>query len=204
MSYSFIKNDSTSFSSISRIYEVYNSDIPQSLRICFVIGFDRYSNKYFITLLGEQPLRNSYNLSYDSISTTEFIKILYEFFNMIEFMSPEDFTEEGSFTIENMPPLTKENFLLYATDIEPYYLEDIDEYDGIYSTSDHHTNFLLDEEIVEPKWLENFTIEEYGPYGFDEALDYHLDGDELAVYCEIDFELLEQEYHIAQTISIEE
>ena len=200
MIYSFVRNDETSFSSISRIYEVYRNN---KIITCLVIGIDYELNKYFVTILGDNILSRRYDLEYDDISTTEFIAILYEFLEYIlPLSSYEDFVSNeylciGGLVPNKLGPVIKDNFVFYSSSIEPYYNEDLVEYDGVYALYDPHTNFLLDEGIITPTWIEDCNAEEYMPYTLNNALDIEED---FSIYSKIDFDLLEKEYKIAKEI----
>ena len=192
--YTFIKNDKTSFSTISRVYEVYNYNKLRSLRTAIVIGYDSCLEKYFITLLGEGPLLVNYSLEYSDFGTTEVLDILREFFNMLPLLSPEDFVADISYTIRTLPSLIKENFVYYVSDVEPYYMEEDDEYEGIYSTTDDHATFMLDESYLIPVTIEDFETGEYLEYDFDTVMDiFYRDENDMSLYCDINFDLLEKQ-----------
>lgn len=194
MTYSFVRNDENSFSSISRVYEVYKGE---ELITCLVIGIDSMLDKYFITMLGDNMLSSKYGLDYDSISSIEFVAVLYDFFNnAIDFFTREDLVPDDTF-YEKFVPLKRYNFVFYSSNIEPYYNEDLGEYDGVYSPEDNHTNFLLDIGIITPIWMEDPYKEEYVPYTTDNALDIE---DEFGLYSGIKFDLLEKEYQNAKEI----
>ena len=192
--YTFIKNDKTSFSTISRVYEVYNYNKSRSLRTAIVIGYDSYLKKYFITLLGEGPLLVNYSLEYSDFGTIEVLDILREFFNMLPLLSSEDFVADKSYTIKTLPSLVKENFVYYVSDLEPYYMEENDEYEGIYSTTDDHATFMLDESYLIPATIEDFETGEYLEYDFDKVMDiFYRDENDMSLYCDINFDLLEKQ-----------
>ena len=193
--YTFIKNDDTSFHTKSRVYEVYNYNKSRPLRTAIVIGYDSYLKKYFITLLGEKPLLYNYGLEYSDFGTSEVLDILREFFNMLPLLSPEDFIEDYSYyTIKALPSLIKENFVYYVSDLEPYYMEEDDEYDGIYSSTDDHSTFMLDEFYLIPVTIEHFETEKYLDYSFDKVMEiFHSDESDMSLYCDINFDLLEKQ-----------
>ena len=192
--YTFIKNDKTSFSTISRVYEVYNYNKSRPLRTVIVIGYDSCLKKYFITLLGEVLLFVDYSLKYSDFGTTEVLDILREFFNMLPLLSPEDFVADKSYTIKTLPSLVKENFVYYVSDVEPYYMEEDDEYEGIYSTTDDHATFMLDESYLIPVTIEDFETGEYLEYDFDTVMDiFYRDENDMSLYCDINFDLLEKQ-----------
>ena len=192
--YTFIKNDKTSFSTISRVYEVYNYNKSRPLRTVIVIGYDSCLKKYFITLLGEVLLFVDYSLKYSDFGTTEVLDILREFFNMLPLLSPEDFVADKSYTIKTLPSLVKENFVYYVSDLEPYYIEEDDEYEGIYSTTDDHATFMLDESYLIPTTIEDFETGEYLEYDFDKVMDiFYRDENDMSLYCDINFDLLEKQ-----------
>ena len=60
MKYSFVISDVNSFSRFSRVYEVYDTK-ENKQKTAFVIGYDFILEKYFITLLGCDPLLTKYN-----------------------------------------------------------------------------------------------------------------------------------------------
>lgn len=193
MKYSFIISDENSFSRFSRVYEVYDTK-ENKQKTAFVIGYDFILGKYFITLLGCDPLLTKYNLTIDDITSAEFIEMLYEFFNDIfPFMSLEDFITDKKDT-SYCPSLTKENFVVYVSDIEPYYMEDTDEYEGVQSTTDRHCNFLMDIGVLIPAFLNITDNEEYAPYDFASFLYAYYDTSEIELYCDIDYDLLKKEY----------
>jgi hypothetical protein len=193
MKYSFTISDANSFSILSRVYEVYDTR-EKKQKTAVVIGYDAALEKYFITLLGDGPLSRSYDLTIDDITTTEFTEILYEFFNdILPFMSLEDIIDK-TYTLQ-CASLTKDNFVVYVSDIEPYYMEDTDEYEGIQSTTDHHSNFLMDIDVLIPAFIEDTDNEEYIPYDFNSFIDIYYDNSEIELYCDIDYDLLEKEYN---------
>lgn len=189
MAISFIKNDGNSFSYYSRVYDVYNHDKERYLRTALVIGYLPSIEKYYITMLGDAPLDSHYNLEADSIPTEEFISILKEFFNYLKFMEPNDFMIDRAALID-CAPLIRENFLAYVSEVEPYFNEDLDDYDGIVTYSDPHSNYLMDEDVFIPYIMCNDSTEEYEPYDYNTFSDYWLDGDSVEFYCEIDFDKL--------------
>lgn len=193
MKYSFIISDENSFSRFSRVYEVYDTK-ENKQKTAFVIGYDFILGKYYITLLGYGLLLKKYDLTIDDITTTEFTEILYDFFNdILPFMSLEDLITDKTDTSQ-CPSLTKENFVVYVSDIEPYYMEDTDEYEGIQSTTDHHSSFLMDIGVLIPAFLNITDNEEYVPYDFASFLDAYYDTSEIELYCDIDYDLLKKEY----------
>ena len=111
-------------------------------------------------MLGDTVLERSYGLSYNSIGEATFIEILYEFFNLLPLMTKEDIQNEYYHPVD-MVSLTKENVVLYSSEMMPYYDEDLDEYTGIYSEDDLHTNYLLDNYIIEPIFIEDYEQDEY-------------------------------------------
>ena len=194
MKYSFTISDENSFSLLSRVYEVHDTRNKKQ-KTAFVIGYDAALEKYFITLLGDGPLLKSYNLTIDDITTAEFTEMLYEFFNdILPFMSLEDLITDKTYTVQ-CPSLTKDNFVVYVSDIEPYYMEDTDEYEGIQSTTDHHSNFLMDIDVLIPAFIEDTDNEEYIPYDFNSFIDIYYDNSEIELYCDINYDLLEKEYN---------
>ena len=192
--YTFIKNDETSFHTKSRVYEVYNYNKSRPLRTAMVIGYDYCLEKYFITLLGEGRLTFDYGLDYSDFGTSEILDILREFFNMLPLLSPEDFIADHSYTTKTLLPLIKENFVYYVSDLEPYYMEENDEYEGIYSTTDDHATFMLDESYLIPVTIEDFDTEEYIDYSFDNVMKiFYSDDNYMSLYCNINFDLLEKQ-----------
>ena len=188
--YSFIKNDENSFSNFSRVYEVYNYDEERYLRTAFVIGYLPGIEKYFITLLGDNPLYSNYRMDHSDIFTEEFISILKEFFNFLDFMDPSDFIID-EIQLINCAPLKKENFFAYVSEVEPYFNEDIDDYDGSLVTyDDDHSRYLMDEDIFIPSIMCNDEKEEYEPYNYNIFFDYWHDGCGVEFYCDIDFNKL--------------
>lgn len=189
MAFSFIKNDGNSFSHYSRVYEVYNHDEERHLRTALVIGYLPAIEKYYITMLGDSPLDYHYNLEPNSITTEEFISILKEFFNFLEFMEPNDFIIDRAALID-CASLTRENFLAYVSEVEPYFNEELEDYDGIVAYNDPHSNYLMDEDIFIPYMMCNDSTEEYEPYDYNTFSDYWLDDESVEFYCEIDFDKL--------------
>jgi hypothetical protein len=190
MAFSFIKNDENSFSYYSRVYEVYDYNKGRYLRTAFVIGYLPGIEKYYITMLGYEPLYSNYVLRSNDISTEEFISILKEFFNFLEFMDPSDFIIDEVQLID-CAPLIKENFFAYVSEVEPYFNEDIDDYDGSLVTyDDDHSRYLMDEDIFIPSVMCNDSTEEYEPYDYNIFSDYWLNSDSVEFYCEIDFDKL--------------
>jgi hypothetical protein len=192
MAFSFIKNDGNSFSYYSRVYEVYNYDEERYLRTALVIGYLPSIEKYYITMLGDSPLDSHYNLEPNDISTEEFVSILKEFFNFLDFMEPKDFIIDRAALID-CASLTRENFLAYVSEVELYFNEDIEDYDGIVTYNDPHSNYLMDEDIFIPSIMCNDSTEEYEPYDYNIFSDYWLNSDSIEFYCEIDFDKLYKE-----------
>ena len=192
MKYSFIKNDKTSFTDLSRIYDVYYTDCPDEIITAIVVGYSEPLEKYFITMLAENSLERNYGLSYDSIGEATFIEILYEFFELLPLMSKDD-VHNGYYFQPDMAELRKENILLYSSEMTPYYDEDLDEYTGIYSEDDQHTNYLLDNYIIEPVFIEDYENDEYIACSSEDILEklaFLTAGHD--VYYEFDFLRLEK------------
>ena len=189
MAFSFIKNDGNSFSHYSRVYEVYNHDEERYLRTALVIGYLPAIEKYYITMLGDSPLDYHYNLEPNSITTKEFISILKEFFNFLEFMEPNDFIIDKAALLD-CDSLTRENFLAYVSEVDLYFNEELEDYDGLVTYNDPHSNYLMDEDIFIPNIMCNDSTEEYEPYDYNTFSDYWLNTDSVEFYCEIDFDKL--------------
>lgn len=192
MAFSFIKNDKNSFCYYSRVYEVYNYDEERYLRTALVIGYLPGIEKYYITMLGVGLLGYKYNLEPNSISTKEFISILKEFFNFLEFMEPSDFITDKS-TLINCAHLKREDFLAYVSNVELYLDEELEVYDGIVTYSDPHSNYLMDEDIFIPSIVYNGSTDEYGFYDYNTFSDYWFHDIDVGFYCEIDFDKLYKE-----------
>jgi hypothetical protein len=196
MNYTFVRDSKSSFSSISRVYDVY--DELKNFKTAFVIGYEIDLEKYFITLLGTGPLYEKYNRSYEDITELEFINMLNSFFEYLPFLDKIDFVDENYYTgerekkLKHFAELKKENFLVYVTDIEPYYMEDTDMFEGVYSTADKHSNYLIDENIITLNKMENHDAEEYEDYDFDRFIELYYDGTEVSLYCDINFEKLKE------------
>ena len=190
MSFTFIKNDKNSFNNFSRVYEVYDYDNKDSLRTALVIGYIYKIKKYYITTLGAESLRYNYDLERDIVTTTEFVAILQEFFNIVEFIDPSDFITDKTVLIDCVP-LQKENFVTYVTEVEPYYNEDIDAYDGSLVTyEDDNARYLMDEGIFNVSTMYNDLDDEYEPYDYAKFKEYWLETSDTEIYCEIDFDKL--------------
>lgn len=190
MSFTFIKNDGNSFNKFSRVYEVYDYDNKDSLRTALVIGYIYKIKKYYITTLGTESLRYDYDLERDNITTIDFVAILQDFFNVIEFMDPSDFITDKTL-LTDCVPLQKENFLTYVADVEPYYNEDIDAYDGsIVTYEDDHARYLMDEGIFNASAIYNDLEDEYEPYDYAKFKEYWFETSDTEIYCEIDFDRL--------------
>lgn len=192
MKYSFIKNDDTSFSDLSRVYDVCYMDCPDTVITALVIGYNSALEKYFITMVGENLLERNYDLDYDSIGEATFIEILYEFFELLPLMSKDD-VQNGYYFQPDMVELKKENIVLYSSEMMPYYDEDLDEYTGIYSEDDKHTNYLLDNNIIEPAFIEDYEKDEYVSCSSEdvlEKLNFITEGHD--IYYEFDFLRLEK------------
>lgn len=190
MSFTFIKNDKNSFNNFSRVYEVYDYDNKDSLRTALVIGYIYRINKYYITTLGTESLRYNYDLERDIVTTTEFVAILQEFFNIVEFIDPSDFITDKAVLIECVP-LLKENFITYVTEVEPYYNEDIDAYDGsIVTYEDDNARYLMDEGIFNVSTMYSDINGEYEPYDYALFKEYWFETSDIEIYCEIDFDKL--------------
>jgi hypothetical protein len=190
MSFTFIKNDKNSFNNFSRVYEVYDYDNKDSLRTALVIGYISRIKKYYITTLGAESLRFNYDLERDIVTTTEFVAILQEFFNIVEFIDPGDFIIDKTVLIECVP-LQKENFLTYVTEVEPYYNEDIEAYDGtIVTYEDDNARYLMDEGIFNVCTMYNDIDDKYEPYDYALFKEYWFETSDTEIYCEIDFDKL--------------
>lgn len=190
MSFTFIKNDKNSFNNFSRIYEVYDYDNKDSLRTALVIGYIFKIKKYYITTLGAESLSYNYSLEKDNITTTEFVAILQEFFNIIEFIDPSDFIIDKTVLIDCVP-LQKENFITYVADVEPYYNEDIDAHDGsIVTYEDDNARYLMDEGIFNVCTMYNDLDDEYEPYDYALFKEHWFETSGTEIYCEIDFDKL--------------
>ena len=190
MSFTFIKNDKNSFNNFSRVYEVYDYDNKDSLRTALVIGYIYKIKKYYITTLGDESLRYNYDLERDIVTTTEFVAILQEFFNIVEFIDPSDFITDKTVLIDCVP-LQKENFVTYVTEVEPYYNEDIDAYDGSLVTyEDDNARYLMDEGIFNVSTMYNDLDDEYEPYDYAKFKEYWFETSDTEIYCEIDFDKL--------------
>lgn len=190
MSFTFIKNDKNSFNNFSRVYEVYDYDNKDSLRTALVIGYIYKIKKYYITTLGAESLRYNYDLERDIVTTTEFVAILQEFFNIVEFIDPSDFITDKTVLIDCVP-LQKENFVTYVTEVEPYYNEDIDAYDGSLVTyEDDNARYLMDEGIFNVSIMYNDLDDEYEPYDYAKFKEYWFETSDTEIYCEIDFDKL--------------
>jgi hypothetical protein len=164
MSFTFIKNDKYSFNRFSRVYEVYDND--NTLKTVLVIGYISRIKKYYIATLGSESLSYVYGLSNDNITITEFVTILQEFFNIIEFIEPDDFIIDKTLLTDCIP-LQKENFLTYIVEAEPYYNEDIEAYDGsIVTYEDDNARYLMDEGIFNISVMYNGINDEYEPYDY--------------------------------------
>jgi hypothetical protein len=190
MSFTFIKNDKYSFNRFSRVYEVYDYDNKDSLRTALVIGYISRIKKYYITTLGAESLRFNYDLERDIVTTTEFVAILQEFFNIVEFIDPGDFIIDKTILIECVP-LQKENFLTYVTEVEPYYNEDIEAYDGtIVTYEDDNARYLMDEGIFNVCTMYNDIDDKYEPYDYALFKEHWFETSDTEIYCEIDFDKL--------------
>jgi hypothetical protein len=190
MSFTFIKNDKYSFNRFSRVYEVYDNDNKDSLKTVLVIGYISRIKKYYIATLGSESLSYVYGLSNDNITITEFVTILQEFFNIIEFIEPDDFIIDKTL-LTDCVPLRKENFITYVAEVEPYYNEDIDAYDGsIVTYEDDNARYLMDEGIFNVSVMYNGINEKYEPYDYALFKEYWFETSDIEVYCEIDFDKL--------------
>jgi hypothetical protein len=190
MSFTFIKNDKYSFNRFSRVYEVYDNDNKDSLKTVLVIGYISRIKKYYIATLGSESLSYVYGLSNDNITITEFVTILQEFFNIIEFIEPDDFIIDKTLLTDCIP-LQKENFLTYIVEAEPYYNEDIEAYDGsIVTYEDDNARYLMDEGIFNISVMYNGINDEYEPYDYALFKEYWFETSDIEIYCEIDFDKL--------------
>jgi hypothetical protein len=188
MSFTFIKNDKYSFNRFSRVYEVYDND--NTLKTVLVIGYISRIKKYYIATLGSESLSYVYGLSNDNITITEFVTILQEFFNIIEFIEPDDFIIDKTLLTECVP-LLKENFITYVAEVEPYYNEDIEAYDGsIVTYEDDNARYLMDEGIFNVSVMYNGINDEYEPYDYALFKEYWFETSDIEIYCEIDFDKL--------------
>jgi hypothetical protein len=190
MSFTFIKNDKYSFNRFSRVYEVYDNDNKDSLKTVLVIGYISRIKKYYIATLGSESLSYVYGLSNDNITITEFVTILQEFFNIIEFIEPDDFIIDKTL-LTDCVPLRKENFITYVAEVEPYYNEDIEAYDGsIVTYEDDNARYLMDEGIFNVSVMYSDINDEYEPYDYALFKEYWFETSDIEIYCEIDFDKL--------------
>lgn len=193
MSFSFVKNDENSFSTNSRIYEVYDYyNEKRCLRTALVIGYLPHFKKYYITMLGNGPLYSKYEIDQEDISHDEFVFILQEFFNFIDFMDPSDFLTNLDL-LYRCEPLKKENFLVYTSDMTPYFDEHLDDYDGtIISYENIHDSYLIEENIIKPIFMYRYELDEdYEPFDYELFKYYCLEEEyDIEIYCEIDFDKL--------------
>ena len=190
MSFTFIKNDKKSFNRFSRVYEVYDHDNENALKTVLVIGYISRMKKYYITTMASESLSYEYDLEKDNITITEFVTILQEFFNIIEFIEPDDFIIEKTL-LTDCVPLRKENFLTYIAEAEPYYNEDIDAHDGsIVTYEDDNARYLMDEGIFNVSMMYNGIDDKYEPYDFAKFKEYWFETSDTEIYCEIDFDRL--------------
>jgi hypothetical protein len=183
MNYYFERRDDNSFSNCSRVYDVIDAKTGDFI-VAYVIGYDSQAVNFFITPLGDSVLQDKYYTSIHFISKHKIASSLYEFFNVLKFMDAKDFVDE-SYNKKMFVEPTKENFVFYVSEI---YIKDNNvKTDCPFSTE------MLRQNILIPKFMENFDIDEYQPYSYSKlvrAVCY--DHCDVGLYCEIDFDKLKK------------
>lgn len=183
MNYYFERRDDNSFSNCSRVYDVIDAETGDFL-VAYVIGYDSSGTNFFITPLGGSVLQDRYDTDICTISNYSLALSLYEFFNVLQFMEARDFVDE-SYNKTISAELTKENFVFYISEV---YIED----DNIQTECSFSTK-MLRHDILIPKFMENFDIDEYQPYSYSKLVSaVCYDQCDVGLYCEIDFEKLKK------------
>lgn len=183
MKYYFERRDDNSFSNCSRVYDVIDAETGDFL-VAYVIGYDSSGTNFFITPLGGSVLQDRYDTDICTISNYSLALSLYEFFNVLHFMEARDFVDE-SYNKTISAELTKENFVFYISEV---YIED----DNIQTECSFSTK-MLRHDILIPKFMENFDIDEYQPYSYSKLVNaVYYDHCDVGLYCEIDFEKLKK------------
>ena len=183
MNYYFERRDDNSFSNCSRVYDVIDAKTGDFV-VAYVIGYDSQSMNFYITPLGDSALLDKYSISICSIPSHKIASSLYEFFDVLQFMDAKDFVDE-SYNKEIFAEPIKENFVFYVSEI---FIED-----DIIKTACPFSTKMFRHNILTPKFMENFDIDEYGPYDYSELVDaVCYDGCDMALYCEIDFNKLKK------------
>lgn len=185
MKYYFERRDDNSFSNCSRVYDVIDSETGDFL-VAYVIGYDSSGTNFYITPLGGSVLQDRYDTDICFISNPNyaFALSLYEFFNILQFMEARDFVDE-SYNKKIVAELTKENFVFYISEV---YIED----DNIQTECSFSTE-MLRQNILIPKFMENFDIDEYQPYSYSKLVSaVCYDHCDVGLYCEIDFDKLKK------------
>lgn len=185
MKYYFERRDDNSFSNCSRVYDVIDAETGKFL-VAYVIGYDSSGENFFITPLGGSVLQDRYETDIDIcfMSNYSLALSLYEFFNVLQFMEAKDFVDE-SYNKKISAELTKENFVYYISEV---YIED----DNIQTECSFSTE-MLRRDILIPKFMENFDIDEYQPYSYSKLVSaVYYDHCDVGLYCEIDFDKLKK------------
>ena len=105
--YSFIRNDNNSWSSYSRLYEVYDNN---ELITCLVFGYDKILNKYFLCQLGNYMLSDKYDLTEEKIDSNKTLTAMYQFLSLSFLLDTSDIL---SANINNLPDITIDNIYIY-------------------------------------------------------------------------------------------
>lgn len=183
MKYYFERRDDNSFSNCSRVYDVIDVKTGDFL-VAYVIGYDSSGLNFFIAPLGESVLEEKYHTSIHSISNHKIALSLHEFFSILQFMEAKDFIDKD-YNKKISTELTKENFVFYISEV---YIGD----DNIQSCCSFSTE-MLRHDILIPKFMENFDIDEYEPYSYSKLVNaVFYDSCDVGLYCEIDFEKLKK------------
>lgn len=192
MRYSFIKNDQSSFSPLSGVYDIHDLYNFNKVKTVLVIGYEPSLNKYYITMLGDDPLYLKYGLYKEDITISQYLSVLREFFEHIDngLIDIEDIVNDKSYITVDTAPLDKDNFLYYMNEPSAYYDEDLERHHGLVFEEDDHCTFLIDEKICLPYIIEDCGREEQHLYSFNLFYELWNENAELDLWCAIDFKKL--------------
>ena len=202
--YTFELDEHARFSKYSSVYKVFKNN---HLVTAVVIGYNCDKNHWYITLLGDNPLRRYYDLAYDNISWRDFLNILVEVKNLASILTPEYICDDY-YSIKNR--FDYNNLLYYMGDT----MIDRAPENRYYLTPKEFHSFLgVQTGIFQPIYLENYhtldledednydvpeiMFEEYidiTPENLEELFQYNLYDPEFEVGANafIDFDVIEQ------------
>ena len=150
-----------------------------------------------IILVGFLIMDDSYNFSIQTMGYEYSFSIALLIIGLIAFFYALHFIKAPISWIKNYRNrqfqkniLKKENFLAYVSEVELYFDEELEDYDGIVTYNAPHSNYLMDEDIFIPSIMCSDSTDEYESYDYNTFSDYWLDDIGVEFYCEIDFDKL--------------